>query len=139
LYTPSAVGSGTHVITARYGGDAAHAAGSASASVAVSLAAKRGTSIGVTCLPGLVAAGESTSCVVTVTDVTAGGPAPPAGTVTFMASGAAGISGGGTCTLAGAGGAAQCSVRYALASVAVGTYTVSAVYGGTGRMRAVVG
>jgi hypothetical protein len=80
----------------------------------------------------MVTAGGSTNCVVTVSDVAGGASRPPSGTVTFVASGAAGISGGGTCALAGTGGSASCSVAYTLDSSAVGTYTVSAVYGGDG-------
>jgi IPT/TIG domain/Bacterial Ig-like domain (group 3) len=131
-YTPAAVGSGTHTITARYAGDAAHAGSTGTTAVSVSLAVKRATSVAAACSPGTVAPGSSTSCTVTVADTAGGGPAPPGGVVDFVETGGAGVTGGGSCVLSGSGGSAHCSVTYTAGVSAIGTYTISAIYGGDG-------
>jgi hypothetical protein len=132
LYTPTAVGSGTHTITTRYAGDAMYAGSTGTTTVTVSLAVKRATSIAVACSPGMVAPGSSTSCMVTVTDVAGGAPAPPSGVVNFVESGGPGVGGGGSCVLSGTGGSSSCAVTYTVGGSAVGTYMISAVYGGDG-------
>ena len=99
LYTPTAVGSGTHTITARYGGGAMHAASTGTTAVTVSAAMKRATSIAVACWPGTVAPGGSTSRMVTVTDVAGGAPGLPGGAVDFVQTGGSGVTGGGNCVL----------------------------------------
>src|SRR5438309_261338 len=113
--TPTAAGSLT--VSASYAGDSTHGTSSGSTTVTVNL---RTTTTTVACTPSSVIVGQATSCTATVTDTAAGTASTPTGTVTFTP--------GGTCTLAGTGASATCSVS--VAPTASGTLTVSASYGG---------
>jgi large repetitive protein len=126
-YTPSAVGTGAHTITASYGGDATHGASSGSQSVTV----LRSTSMGVSCAPGTVAVATPSTCTATVSDTDAGAASTPTGSVGFATSGPGGF-GAGSCTLSEASaGVASCSVSYTpAASGALRTDTITASYGG---------
>jgi hypothetical protein len=126
-YTPSAVGSGTHSITATYAGDAVYAAGSASTQVTV---AARPTGVGVVCSPSSVEVADATSCTATVTDDGGSGGSAPTGTVTFSSSGQGSFGSGGSCTLSSSGGSTGCAVSYTPSAVGSGTPTISAAYGG---------
>jgi hypothetical protein len=85
------------------------------------------TSTSVACAPGSVTAGGSSTCSVTVTDTSASGAGTPTGSVAVMISGPAGGSLSHTsCTLAGGGASASCSVIYTPAQA--GSETVAASY-----------
>ena len=86
----------------------------------------------VTCTPGSVVVGSSTSCSATVTD-TSPTPTNPSGAVTFSNSGAAGGFTPTTCTLTSSGtNAATCvaSVSYIPSGVGTGTQSITGMYGG---------
>jgi Big-like domain-containing protein/beta-propeller repeat-containing protein len=121
-YTPSAVGTGTHLITATYSGDATHATSSGTTTVTVTT---RTTSTTVSCVPSTVSVGNATACLATVKDTDTGIALTPTGMVTFTSSGAGAFSGS-PCTLA----AGQCSVTYTPSAVGIGTHTITATYGG---------
>jgi len=127
-YTPGAIGTGSQVITAGYGGDSTHTPSSGSQSVVVSL---RSASTSVSCAPNRVGVGGPTTCTATVTDTTDVGTAStPTGTVSFGASGPGGF-GGEPCTLSETGpGVAGCSVTYTPRAIGTGSHMIVAVYGG---------
>lgn len=105
-YTPSAIGPGTHQLTAGYSGDDAHAASQGSDPLGV---AEDSTNTAVSCAPLSVSVGKTTACTATVTDARGGG-LPATGRVTGKSTGAGTFS---TCTLAtfGATGA-RCTFTY---------------------------
>jgi parallel beta-helix repeat protein len=113
-YTPTTTGS--QQITGNYGGDAAHPVSSGSFTISVGATP---TSTSVTCTPSLPFVGQVTACTATVTDVSAT-PNTPTGTVNFTP--------GGSCTIAGTGATAACSVN--ITPSQAGPLTVSANYGG---------
>jgi YVTN family beta-propeller protein len=80
-YTPTAVGSGQHALTATFSGDSAHVGSSGHTTVAVALDATRTR---IRCRPRRVVAGGLTVCTVTVTDRARAAPVPPSGLVTFV-------------------------------------------------------
>jgi hypothetical protein len=82
-YTPSAAGTGSHTITAGYGGDPAHAASTGSETLNV----HRSTSTSVNCSPGTVPLATPSTCTATVTDTGAGTASTPTGTVGFASDG----------------------------------------------------
>ena len=90
------------------------------------------TTTSVSCLPGTVAVGQSTTCTATVTD-TAASPSTPTGTVSFSSDTSRGaFSSSGSCTLSptGTAGQASCSVSYTPGQIGIGTQTITASYGG---------
>jgi len=127
-YDPTKIGSGTHEITAKYGGDSAHAEWSGSGTLAVG----RRTTVSISCGSGVVIP-QSATCTATVTDTsTAGTPSTPTGTVGFR-SDAAGASFGlsGNCTLNPLDSERSgCSVEYAPSQVGSGNHTITAEYVG---------
>ncbi len=104
-YTASAIGPGTHQLTADYTGDGGHAASQGSEPLGV---AEDSTRAAVSCSPLSLAVGQPARCLVTVTDA-AGGLAPT-GSVTGKSTGAGTFS---TCTLStfGATGT-RCTFTY---------------------------
>jgi hypothetical protein len=105
-YTPSAIGPGTHQLTADYSGDGGHAASQGSDPLGV---AEASTNTAVSCAPLSVAPGKTTKCTATVTDAHSGG-LPPSGHVTGKSTGAGTFS---RCTLASFGTAgARCTLTY---------------------------
>ncbi|MBV9606528.1 MAG: Ig-like domain repeat protein [Solirubrobacterales bacterium] len=78
-------GTAQRTITAKYAGDATHAAAAAQTSITVS---PRATSTALSCARSTVAVGMATRCTATVSDTSPGFALPPAGTVTFTASAA---------------------------------------------------
>src|SRR5207244_3799901 len=105
-YTPSAVETGSHTITASYDGDSAHSTSSGTFLVTVT---KHPTVTTVSCNPPAFAAGASTSCTATVTDSVA---TPPfaTGTVNFFAD--ASTTAFASCSLTGTGQVQTCAVSY---------------------------
>ncbi len=125
-YKPTTLGA--HTITASYEGDAAHE-GSSSSNPFVVTAIKRATTTTVKCDDATVPVFSSTECTATVKDVSPGTASTPTGDVTWSST----PSGGGsfsstTCTLAGSGGEASCSVTFT--PTQLGPHTITASYGG---------
>lgn len=78
------------------------------------------TDTAVTCTPGTIAEGGSTTCEATVS----GAPDVPAGTVTFTTDAGGTFPGGSTCALSGG----TCSVTYTTSSTAGIPHTITAAY-----------
>ena len=129
-YTPTAVGSGTHQISASYGGDATHATSSGNTNVTVTAATKHPTATTVSCSPGSVSVGNPTSCTATVTDTASAGQTTPSGTLSFSSNSGGSFSSGASCTLSGSGASASCQLAYTPTAVGSGTHQISASYGG---------
>jgi hypothetical protein len=125
-YTPSAVGSGAHKLSAAYSGDAGTAASSGGATVAVS---KRATATSVSCAPVPVQVGTATTCTASVADDDSGTKRRPGGTVTFSSDGTGELGSGGSCALP-ADAEAGCSVSYTPVTGGSGAHTIGAAYSG---------
>ena len=128
-YTPTAVGSGTHDLTASYDGDHTHQPSHDTNTVQVHL---RATDTSVEC--GLTQTdawiGQPTTCTATVTDTDSGTPSTPTGTVTF-ASDQPGEFNGNPCTLTALSNTtASCSVTYTPPSYSSAVSNISASYSG---------
>ena len=125
-YTPSAVGSGTHTITASYPGDGNYVKSSGSGPLTVTT---RTTSTTVECNPASVATGVASSCKATVVDTNAGTVSTPTGTVGFSSNGSGSFSAT-SCTLAASAttGTASCTITYMPS--ATGTQAITGAYGG---------
>jgi hypothetical protein len=125
-YTPSAVGTGTHTISASYPGDGNYVKSLGSSPLTVTT---RTTTTTVECNPASVATGVASTCTATVTDTNAGTVSTPTGTVGFSSNGAGSFSAT-SCTLAAGAtaGTASCSVTYTPS--ATGTQTITGAYGG---------
>jgi hypothetical protein len=128
-YTPSVVGSGTHTITASYGGGPTHDMSSGQTTLTVT---NRSTSTAVSCLPSTVLGGlQSTTCTATVADTDQGTKTTPTGTVSFGSSGPGTFGSGGACTLSAVNSSqASCSVRYTPRLTLLGKDTITAGYNG---------
>ncbi len=126
-YTPGAVGSGTHVITAGYSGDDTHRVTSASIGLRVTSAP---TSTFVGCSPTAVTPGHATRCTATVSDNGPGTTTTPTGTVSFSSGGSGKLSRGGQCTLSGSRGSASCAVSFTPARTQSDSPILTARYGG---------
>jgi hypothetical protein len=85
-------------------------AGNWSNPVTIPLTVADPTQTGVSCSPNPAQAGSPATCTVTVTD-TSSSPSTPAGTVSFTSTGPGSFSSG-SCTPAGSGAQATCSVSY---------------------------
>jgi len=125
-YTPSAVGTGTHTISASYPGDGNYVKSSGGSPLTVTT---RTTTTTIECNPASVASGVSSSCKATVTDTNAGTVSTPTGTVGFSSNGAGAFSPAASCTLAAVStGIASCTVTYTPS--AKGTQTITGGYAG---------
>jgi Bacterial Ig-like domain (group 3) len=123
-YTPGQVGSGTHTITASYGGDGSHVASSGQVTVSVTL---RATATALSCSKVLPVRYK---CTVTVSDTSPGTATTPTGVVSLTSSGR-GVFSATQCTLSGSGTSATCRVYYAKPpGVPFGGQTITASYGG---------
>jgi hypothetical protein len=126
-YTPSAVGSGSHDLTASYHGDQTQQMSEATATVEVRL---RSVTASLDCEPPEVQVGSPTTCTATVTDTDAGTRSPPLGTVTF-ASDRGGDFDGNPCALSAVSEASSsCSVTFTPTSQWAGVTYISATYSG---------
>jgi cyclophilin family peptidyl-prolyl cis-trans isomerase len=121
----SALGVGSHTITAPYGGDATFGAGSGTVTQTVNAAA---SATAVTSSAGTSSSGQSVTFTATVT-ASGAGSGTPTGTVTFTDS----TSGTtlGTATLDTTGKA-----TFSTTGLGVGTHTIAASYGGSGNFTA---
>lgn len=128
-YTPLRAGGDDQVVTAGYGGDAAHLPGTATTTLSVG---RRGSGTSVSCTPGVLPAGTTTSCSIRVEDGEDGLRGDPTGVVSLevvTTEGGAAVAVG-TCALEAAEAGAACSVPYTPGRVAGGTHIVTARYGG---------
>jgi hypothetical protein len=89
----------------------------------------RGTVTTISCAPAAVAGRRPTTCTATVSDPPTSAQQTPTGTVSFSSS-AAGAFSPGSCTLAGSGPSASCSVSYTPRSARPGAHNLTASYGG---------
>jgi hypothetical protein len=105
-YTPTAVGTGSHTITAAYSGDSIFLASNDGQGETVTVTG-RPTSTSVSCSPNPVSEGTPTTCTATVS----GGQPIPTGAVTFTSSDSR-FSGPKACPLSASGGSASCSVTF---------------------------
>jgi len=130
-YTPAAVETGSHRLTASYPGDSAHEPSSGQFSIAVEAngGGLHATSTTLACEPSSVEVGAPSHCTATVNDLAASGATPPGGSVSFETAGLGAFSAG-QCTLAGAGTTASCAVDYIPHAVESGTQQLTAVYSG---------
>jgi hypothetical protein len=130
-YTPTAVGSGTHAITARYAEDQSHEPSQDVHTLSVLQLHQTTTTL--SCAPGaLVLGAGSATCTATVSDSSAG-PTSPSGTVALASDGQGTFGSGGACALAPAGtGKASCQVTYAPTALGSGAHRITASYRGDG-------
>jgi hypothetical protein len=89
----------------------------------------QGTVTTISCGPAAVAGRRPTTCTATVSDPPTSAQQTPTGTVTFTTSGAGALSPQ-SCTLAGSGPSASCSVSYTPRSAKPVTHTLTASYQG---------
>jgi hypothetical protein len=92
----------------------------------------RNTTTGVSCTPASLIVNQATSCTAMVTDTSSGTAITPSGTVSFASNGAGAFTPS-SCTLAGTGASASCSVGYSASpppTLGHGTQTITGRYGG---------
>ncbi len=131
-YTPSALDSGTHKVTASYGGDGTHSASNGHTNVTVTapVGAKRPTSTSLLCFPATLFVGGSALCRASVTDTGNGPLVTPTGTVSFS-SNSHGTFAGPSCTVQPVNAAtAGCNVTYTPTALDSGTHGLSVAYSG---------
>lgn len=121
-YTPTSANSGTHTITASYGGDTADQTSQGSTTLGVQPASSTTT---VSCARSAVLVGKPSACTATVTG--AAGTATPTGEVSFGRN-LNGVFSATACALVAGGGSASCGVTYT-PSVG-GQHKLYANYGG---------
>jgi len=129
-YTPTAVGSSTHDLTASYDGD--HTYHPSHDTIAVKLTPSiKVTPVGVStdtslqCKPPAVPVHAPTACTATVTNTASGTPTVPTGDVEFSSDGSGSFSEN-RCTLSNG----VCEVTYTPTAVGSGTLDLTASYGG---------
>ena len=125
-YTPTGFGTGSHVLTAHYGGDGAHSAASPDAMVTISVT-QRSTATSVSCASP-VTVGSPTNCTAMVVDnSTAGTFITPTGTVSLISSGPGVFS---ICTLSGTTASATCTATFTPFGTNATTDMIGATYPG---------
>jgi hypothetical protein len=130
-YTPSAVVSGTHTITATYAGDGAHAPSSGQTTVTVTAGGMTETSTSVACVPVTVGVGQPTTCTATVSNKDGGG-SDPTGSVVFSSDSSGSFDSNATCDLVSTGnpGSVSCGINYTPSAAGSGTQRITGSYGG---------
>jgi len=124
-YVPSAVGTGTHTISATYSGDSSQVSSLGQTTVTVN---KRATSTTITsCAPASINFGSATLCTALVNDTDIGIGIIPTGTVAFTSSGP-GTFIGSPCTVSQQ--VATCQVTYTPTGTTARTDTITAIYSG---------
>ena len=123
-YTPTAVASGQHALTATFSGDYAHTGSSGQTILAVAL---RATRTRTHCRPRTMGVETSTVCMAVVRDRGRGAAVTPTGFVTF-ASNRPGAFTGSPCILSIIGGVSSCQVTYTPATA--GLHELTATYSG---------
>jgi Flp pilus assembly pilin Flp len=129
-YLPTAIGTGTHTLTAQYApgnGDTTHAASTGTTAVTVT---PRSTTTTINCTPATIPLNGSTSCSATVTDTALGTKSAPQGTVTWaVVSGGTGAFSPTSCSsLSPASPSATCTGITYTPSAGTGTHTITATY-----------
>ncbi|HEX6667412.1 MAG TPA: Ig-like domain-containing protein, partial [Solirubrobacterales bacterium] len=128
-FTPSATGD--HHITATYGGDARHEAGQPGTTTLPVIAERRPTAAAAVCTPATVIDGSTTTCAITVTDLS-GDPTAPTGVVEFETERSGAFPGGNVCGLVPTGedsASSSCDVVYAPTTGEIGIHGIFANYG----------
>ncbi len=132
IETPTAIGTGSHTITATYAPapwKVDHVHKPSAGSITVPVIDPSTTSL--TCSPTTVRIGQTTVCTASVTDPAPAQASTPTGTVTFSAAKSYTFAGS-PCTLsADSAPAADCRVNYT-PTVGQGPHTITARYGGDG-------
>jgi N-acetylneuraminic acid mutarotase len=124
-YKPTSIGTGSHVLTAHYGGDMAHSPPSLNATATLRIT-RLETSM-VTCTaPATI--GVATTCTVTVTDASPGTFVTPTGTVALSTNGSGTFAG--TCILSGTTAYATCTVTYTPGGTSANNDVISYSYPG---------
>ncbi len=127
IYEPREVGSGTHLVTATYEGDAAHSTAEAADEVSVSQPdGGHETQTALACGPASPTFGSSLFCTVEVRDSTPSGDVPNG--VVALASNNAGVLRNDACTLFPVAGNARCQFVYT--PLTAGAHELLALYGG---------
>jgi hypothetical protein len=141
-YTPTSVGSGGHIVTARYGGDATHRRSEGTDPISVTNtteeeeeeggeAGKHPTATTLSCLPGQVAVINASTCTATVTDTATDGATAPSGRIELSSDGEGVFANAGACTLSDSGqGVASCELTYTPTAVGSGSHLITADYRG---------
>jgi hypothetical protein len=128
-YTPTAVESGTHELTASYLGDSTDHASDDTIAVGVTggvgVAPGSGTATSVACQPQAVALDAPTTCTATVTNTGAGTQSTPTGAVAFSTNASGGFSPQ-SCSLAHG----TCAVTFTPTAIGSGTQELMASYTG---------
>src|SRR5439155_1044040 len=130
VYKPSQIGTGSHTLSASFGGDSSHTTSSSTATVTVTPPAAAPTTTVVNCVPASVTVNSGSVCTATVTDTSATGATTPTGSVGFASDGTGTFSLPGTsCSLsAGAAGTASCAVTYTPTVVGTGTHSITGTF-----------
>ena len=132
-YTPAAVGSGSHQLTAAYSSDAFHLSSSGETSLKVNVEGgggeKDATKATLACVPASLAVGGSSTCTATVTDEAAS-PSTPKGIVSFSHSNEGVFSPQASCALIAAGDGKSASCQLTYIPTAVGAHQLTALYSG---------
>ncbi len=87
VYKPSQIGTGSHTLSASFGGDSSHTTSSNTATVTVTPPAAAPTTTAVNCVPASVTVNSGSVCTATVTDTSATGATTPTGSVSFTTDG----------------------------------------------------
>ena len=127
-YTPTAVGTGAHVITANYGGDAAHGTSNGQTTVTVTSVPLDPTTTHVSCSPASVLDNSATTCTAQVND-TSTVFTTPTGSVSFASDGTGSFTGS-PCTLSGVGRLSSCQASYTPSVAGTGSHKITASYAG---------
>jgi hypothetical protein len=98
----------------------------------------QGTVTTISCAPAAVAGRRPTTCTATVSDPPTSAQQTPTGSVSFSTTGRGALRPG-SCTLAGSGPSASCSVSYTPRSAKPGRHTLTASYAGDGAHTASTG
>lgn len=125
-YTPTAIGTGSHSISAYYSGDGSHDQSSGAATVIVT---PRTTSATLACEPTSVAIGQATTCTVSVTDTSPGSIISPSGRVDFPSVNT-GTFAPNFCSLSGTTVTTTCQVQYTPTSFGQGSHAIGENYAG---------
>ncbi len=126
-YTPTAFGSGTHVLTASYAGDLSYEPSDDTTTVQVD---RRSTNTSLDCEPTDAQTNQPITCIATVTDVDVGIPTTPTGTVTFSSDKASEFRGDSCDLSALTNASASCLVTYTPTSGWSAAANLSASYSG---------
>ena len=126
-YTPTAKGTGLHVIGASYGGSTVHATSSDIDGVEVTVD-HRTTATSVVCASPVVV-GQGSLCTAQVDDTAgAGAASAPAGTVDFLGEGPGAFDSTSCSLLVLDADSSSCSVTYTPTAVGDGVHTIDAAY-----------